>query len=269
MDVMNRLDENRFRHVDDLLAFISIYDDEARTQAYLELLRAHAHAIENRVCVEAGCGMGLFSAEMAKLGARKVYAVEQNPLMAAVAREQLRQWPQVEVVEMSIQEFEPGHEVDVLVHEFYGQFLFDEDLAALGDLRFQPGLVLPDGGSLYCSVLPATEYLDDTVTAAALRELQGVLVSGLFAETGDEFQQRALSWQYGQPFALRQRIALHGREGDLLAFALEVSHAGRAICRAGECDNWAMVWTPRAGDVCEISFIPDEGGHDIEFSWLS
>ncbi len=268
MDVMNRLDEAKFRQVDDLLAFISIYDDQARTQAYLELLQAHADRICGAVCVEAGCGMGLFSAEMARLGAKKVYAVEQNPLMAAVARERLQSWPQVEVVEMPIQAFQPDEPVDVLLHEFYGQFLFDEDLAALAELRFTPGLVLPDGGALYCSVLDSQAYLDETVTAAALQMLEGVLVSGLFAETGEEFERPAIVWQHGTPFSLKHQIDLRGREGDLLAFALEVRHAGTPICRAGECDNWALVWTPRCGDLCEITYIPDAGGHEIEFAWI-
>lgn len=58
MDILNVLPEAAFAALDDLLAFISIYDDRARTRAYLRLLRAHREAIAGAVCVDAGCGRG-------------------------------------------------------------------------------------------------------------------------------------------------------------------------------------------------------------------
>jgi len=69
MDIVNKLPEERFADVDDLLAFVSIYDDEERTRSYVSMLRRHRELIEDKVVVEAGCGLGLFSAEMARLGA--------------------------------------------------------------------------------------------------------------------------------------------------------------------------------------------------------
>ncbi len=85
MDILNRVSARRFRDVDNLLAFISIYDDVRRTRSFRSLLRANARLIQGAVCVEGGCGLGILSIEMARLGARKVYAVEHNPLLAQIA----------------------------------------------------------------------------------------------------------------------------------------------------------------------------------------
>ena len=85
MDILNVLPEATFAALDDLLTFISIYDDRARTRAYLRLLRAHRRTIAGAVCVDAGCGMGYFSEELVRLGARRVYAVEANPHLYALA----------------------------------------------------------------------------------------------------------------------------------------------------------------------------------------
>jgi len=70
VDILNRLPEDRYNEVDDLLTFVSIYDDDERTRAYEAMLRRHRDLIEGKVVVEAGCGLGIFSAAMARLGAR-------------------------------------------------------------------------------------------------------------------------------------------------------------------------------------------------------
>jgi hypothetical protein len=93
MDIMNHLPRRRFREIDDLLAFISIYDDTRRTRALRALLRRHRQEIQGAVCVEGGAGLGLFAIEMARLGARRVFAVEQNPLLAKLAKALLAKFP--------------------------------------------------------------------------------------------------------------------------------------------------------------------------------
>jgi len=130
MNILNHLSPKRFRAVDDLLAFISIYDDHKRTQAYKRLLRAHKNNIKGSVCVEGGCGLGIFSIEMARLGARKVYAVEQNPLLADFARERIDNLPKhlargIEVVEAPLQSFRQSQHVDVLAVGIGMECLFE------------------------------------------------------------------------------------------------------------------------------------------------
>jgi predicted RNA methylase len=125
MDILNRLATRRFREIDDLLAFISIYDDSHRTRSFVSLLRSNSKLIRDGVCVEGGCGLGVFAAEMARRGARKVYAVEHNPLLARLARKRFASLPKeiarrIELVECSLEDFRPPTPVNLLMHEFYG-----------------------------------------------------------------------------------------------------------------------------------------------------
>lgn len=268
MDIMNRLTPERFRDIDDVLAFISIYDDVQRSYAYRYMLYSLQGQIRGAVCVEAGCGLGLFSAEMAQLGARKVYAVEQNPILADMARERLAGFPQIEVIHAPIQDFDPPEPVDFLLHEFYGQLLYDEDLFYLDQLKFRPRYVAPNGGELLAGVFPADEFIDEIVTLDLLKRLNGVLVSGLFDESDAELTIPVMQWRYGQPFALQQRYRIHDVEGELLAFGVQISHNGQPICRAGTCENWSYVWTYRGGETLQFTFIPGQAGEEVEFTWL-
>lgn len=268
MDIINNLSEVQFRQVDDLLAFISIYDDEKRTTAYLKLLHDNRDLIRNKVCVEAGCGLGIFSAEMARLGARKVYAVEQNAILVEMAKNKLSKHPNVEVIPSAIEDFLPPDKVDFLLHELYGQMLYDESLDSLASLKFSPEIVIPDGGVLYCGALEAENYLDKIITKDVIESLDGVLVSGLFAETGNEFQFPAITWHFNEPFPPNHIVDIRDRKGDLLAFGLQIIHRGKPVCRAGDCDNWSLVWTPRTGDRFEIGFTPEVVGEEVAFRWI-
>ncbi|MCI0706432.1 MAG: class I SAM-dependent methyltransferase [Ignavibacteriae bacterium] len=271
MDILNLLPPQRFRAVDDLLAFISIYDDKKRTRAYYKLLRAHKKHIYNSVCVEGGCGLDLFSVELARLGAKKVYAVEQNTLLAKLAQERINRLPakirnRIEIVNKPLQQFQPKESVDVLVHEFYGQLLYDEDLWVLERLRFKPRLVLPDGGKLWAGVVSSDFYKDRVVTQAVIRQLDGVLVSGLFQERFNELKAPVLQWKYGR--GLRNLKHNFGKQnGDLLALGLRVTHAGKTVCEAGQCPNWSYVWTHRKGNEISLLFRKSSGMMDARFKW--
>ena len=272
MDILNDLPSRRYRQVDELLAFISIYDDDRRTRAYRGLLRRHREQIAGAVCVEGGCGLGLFAEQMARLGARHVYAVEQNPLLAQLARQRFERLPRalaqrLELVQMPLQEFNPSERIAVLVHEFYGQLLYDEDLWVLEQLAFKPSLVLPDGGELQAGVVNSARYLDGVVDRALLETLAGTLVSGLFEERRRELQFPVLRWQHSK--GLRSLpVNLRDKPGDLLCFGIVVKHQGQEICEAGRCPNWSYVWTPRCGDRFEFTFRPQTAGAECRFRWL-
>ncbi len=266
MDILNVLPEGTFAALDDLLTFISIYDDRARTQAYLRLLRAHRQAIAGAVCVDAGCGMGYFAEAMVRLGARRVYAVEANPYLYALAADRLTAYPEVVCVHQPIQDFEPEESVDVLVHEFFGPLLYDEDVHVLEALRFRPRLVLPDRAVLMGGLTWIEAVADETVTPAVVRQLKGALVSGLFDEGTLPLQFPVACWRFGK--AEREVVCdLSGREGDLLYLGLQIYHGDRLICQAGRCENWPYVWTPRAGDRFRLRFVPVERGTDVYFAW--
>jgi SAM-dependent methyltransferase len=266
MDILNVLPEPTFAALDDLLTFISIYDDRRRTRAYLRLLRSHRRHITGAVCVDAGCGMGYFAEEMVRLGARRVYAVEANPHLFALASERLAAYPEVVCVRQEIQHFEPDEPVDVLVHEFFGPLLYDEDVHVLEALRFRPRLVLPDRAVLMGGLTWVEQVADETVTPAVVRRLEGALVSGLFDEGDLALQFPVVHWTFGQ--AEREVICdLSGREGDLLYLGLQIYHGDRLICQAGRCANWPYVWTPRAGDRFRLQFVPNLRGAAVYFSW--
>jgi SAM-dependent methyltransferase len=273
MDILNQLSPRRFREVDDLLAFISIYDDSRRTRAYRSLLRSYAKVIRGAVCVEGGCGLGLFAVDLARMGARKVYAVEQNPLLATLARERFQRLPKniarrIELVEQPLQQFYPPEHVNLLVHEFYGQLLYDEDLWVLDHLRFQPDCVLPDGGVLRAGVLSSLLYRDRIVTAGVIKKLDGVLVSGLFEGESRDLRQPVLQWRFGEGLAPVKHNLEHHR-GDLLCLGLVVTHKGKRVCEAGACANWSFVWTRRKGNKVSLRFqrAEDGMGMDCRFGW--
>lgn len=273
MDILNRLSPRRFREVDDLLAFISIYDDSHRTRSYRSLLRSHAMLVRDAVCVEGGCGLGLFAVELARLGARKVYAVEHNPLMARLARERFQRLPasvsrRIELIELPLQQFRPPEHVHLLVHEFYGQLLYDEDLWVLDHLRFQPDIVIPDGGELRGGTVSSLLYRDRVVTPGVIERLDGVLVSGLFEGESRDLRQPVLRWSFGKGLTFVKHSFLRSK-GDLLCLGLMVTHRGKKVCEAGRGSNWSHVWTKRVGNEVSLRFRrPDDGvGVDCRFGW--
>ncbi len=269
MDILNRLPQARYEAVDDLLAFISIYDDEVRTRRYFELLEAHRSDICGKVCVELGCGLGLLSEKLARLGARRIYAVERNPHLFALAQKRLSPYEAVVMVQADARAFVPPEAIDVLVHEFYGQLLYDEELHLLDALRWRPRLWLPDGGRLRGGLTWVEAMADEVVTPEVVRQLEGVLVSGLYDEQGLPYQFDVLEWQATAGLHVPPAISLAGKKGDLLYLGLEVTHAGQVVCQAGICANWSYAWTWRAADRFRLFFEPGTRAPEAVFEWLS
>ncbi len=266
MDIMNHLGRGRFADADDLLAFISIYDDERRTRAYRRMIRTESAKIKNAICVDAGCGLGLFSADMARSGARHVYAVEANRSLYELARTRLQRFANVTVIHEDIAQFKPRQSVDVLVHEFFGQLLYDEDLLSLRRLRFKPGVFLPDRAMLMAGVSAARRFVDKNVTQEVLQRLNGVLVSGLFEDRHLSFTIPLLTWT-PRRYVTRAVCDLRAMPGDLLYMGLQVFHQNTLICQAGRCENWSAVWTPRTGDRFRLDFMLAGRGMDVSFAW--
>lgn len=272
MDILNKLPRRRFEEVDELLAFVSIYDDHRRMRALKSLLRANARLIRGALCVEGGCGLATLSIEMAKLGARKVYAVEQNPLLATLARKRVSELSgdvsrRIEVVELPLEHFHPVGHVNVLVHEFYGQLLYDEDLWVLERLKFSPDVVVPNGGEVRASIGSSRSYRDRVVTAGVLQQLDGALVSGLFEERVSKRTVPVLRWAFGAGITPVQHTFAN-LKGDLACFGLVVTHDRKKICEAGVCPNWSYVWTLRKGNRVSFRFRPTARGAECSFRWI-
>ncbi len=269
MDIMNLLPEGRYNDVDDLLAFISIYDDQQRTKVYFKLLEDNREDIKAKVCVELGCGLGLMSEKMAQLGARRIYAVEMNPYLYELARSRLSCYKNVTVVRADAQDFVPPEPVYTLVHEFYGQMLYDEELYILENLKWKPRLVLPDGGRLMAGLTWVDYFEDEVVNSQMLKYLEDVLVSGLFDEEDLELWIDVAQFRYGQKFPGAFEVDLAGEKGDLLYMGLKITHQGQEVCQAGVCDNWSYVWTWRNKNRFRLSFVPGERAPEVVFDWIN
>ena len=267
MDIMNELTPKRFNDIDDMLAFVSIYDDENRLKSYKKLLGDNRSEIKGKVCVEVGCGFGILSEYMANLGAEKVYAVEANPLLYELALERLQKYPNVTVVLSDIREFQPDQPVDVLLQELYGQLLYDEDIYVLDELKFAPKQVFPNQAVLMGGLADSADFVDECVTLSVLEKLENCLVSGLFDDEDVKLLFPVINWKY-KISNFECQCDLAGKKGDLLYFGLQIYHNDQFICQAGECHNWSLVWTPRAGDKFSLRFHPQKRGTDVLFEWL-
>lgn len=268
MDIMNELPVKKYEAADDLLAFISIYDDKNRTKAYKKMLLENKNWIKGVVCAEAGCGMGIMSEYMAQLGAKKVYAIEKNPYMFKIASERLKKYKNIKVLNEDILQFKPSEKIDLLLHEFYGQLLYDEELYTLNQLKFKPGRIIPDGGILKCGVMEVAAMEDEVIDRKVLQNLEGVLVSGMFDEKNIPLQENVASFQVGKPFKLKTNHQLQTKKGDLLYFGISITDQGKEICQSGICSNWSYVWTFRAGTKFSFQFKRGERAPEVVFKWL-
>lgn len=267
VDIMNELPEQQFAELDDLLAFVSIYEDRQRLAGYRRLLRQNQGLIKGQVCVDAGCGFGYLSELLVKLGARKVYAVEANPQLWAIAHARLQSQAQIQLIHSDIRAFVPEEPIAVLVHEFFGQLLYDEDVDALDQLSFAPAHWLPNQAVLMAGCADATPFLDAVVNRPVLAQLKGALVSGLFPDAQVPLQFPVLEWAPGRS-CYQTECDISPWSGDLLYFGLQIRHQEQLICQAGICDNWSYVWTPRIGNRFRLEFEPDTRGRQVRFHWL-
>ncbi len=265
MDILNELPEEQFAALDDLLAFISIYDDERRTHAYNKMLDDARPLIQDGICVDAGAGWGVFSEKMARMGARRVYCVEPNPHLFRLAQQRLRSYANVVMINAPIQDFQPPEAVDVLVHEFFGQLLYDEDLYVLEHLRFQPRVFLPEKATLAYGVTNISALADETITPEVFAMFNGALIAGVFDEDGLPLQQNIMTWK-PDVFEREVTATVEGA-GDVLYLGIRIYHQGRVICTSGQCSNWSYVWTPVAGRQFSLKFEPADRGSTVQFHW--
>ena len=267
MDILNHMDEERYSELSDFLAFVGMYEDRERIRVYKKLMDAHRDVIRDGVVVEAGAGFGVFSRYALRLGAERVYLVERNPYMIEILRKRFKGQDRVRIVDRDILDFHPQEDVDVLIHDFYGPLLYDESLYALDNLKFEPKVVLPDGGRLVMDVVPYGELLDEVVDEDVMELLKGVLVSDLFYyDSSKEFRHTVLEWKWGE--GLRgNEFCLDFKDGHILVFALELFHNGEFLCRAGQCDNWSLVFTPVAGKCFRFYFEWDGEFTRAYFNW--
>ena len=268
MDIINKLPEKKFNEIDDLLTFISIYDDYNRTHAYYAMLEDNKWFIKDKVCVELGAGLGLMAEKMAQLGAKKVYAIEKNPYLFAMAQKRLAKYPQIIVLNQDALEFIPEEKVSVLVYDFFGQMLYDEDLYIIENLKWKPDIFLPDGAKLMGGITNIDEFEDEIVNKDFLPALKDILISGLFSEEDIPLSFEVLNFDVHTPFQKSKIVDISHLKGDLLYFGLQITYHGENLCTAGICSNWSYVWTYRYGNKFKIEFEKSDRAPEVIFSWV-
>lgn len=152
------------------------------------------------VVLDAGAGTGVLAMMAARLGAKKVYAVESMPV-ARLARELVRHnglETRVEVIEADLRTLQPPASVDLVVSDCLGRFLYDDQMldamaAAFGWLG-PGGVVAPRTVELVIAPVAAGHLpLVDTFVAPVMGLELSPLRAALSAETwGGAFAPEAV-----------------------------------------------------------------------------
>ncbi|MCX7926945.1 MAG: hypothetical protein N2606_02270 [Candidatus Omnitrophica bacterium] len=268
LEVINEIEREQLRQVEDFLAFIGIYDDYRRTKALKRLLISQKKAISGRVGVEAGAGLGEFTEFLLHLGAQKVYAVEENALCCRLLREKFKHNRRVEVVEEHIEHFHPKEKIDFLFQELYGALLLDENLLSLERIKFKPTLVIPNAGSLLFEEMGFKQLKDPTLTEERIKLLEGVLVSDLFPYFEFRHPKILAQWIFKRG---KRDYTFYGKvklKKGILALGMEIFHNNKVVVGTVGCYNWPYIFTPIVSDKFEISFKYTTQLTQVFWKWL-
>ncbi len=259
MDIYSYIPDEEYPKYDGFLSFLGMYEDHRRITNYRRGLKRFRHLIKKKVAVEAGAGFGIFTEYMLKLGASRVYAVEENELMLKLLKKKFANEPRVKIVEGLIEDFEPDEEIDFLVHDFWGSLLYDENLISLERLKFKPKVVFPDRGELRYGVFKLEAFNDKIVTPEVLNLLEGVLVSDLIPTRELPLKNVAYRWKFGRGLKKAKDALLE--DGEVLVFGIKILHGTDEICRSHYCYNWPYIWTKRVGKRFDLTFWEREPGY--------
>jgi len=267
MEILNDLPEEEFLALDGFLAFLGVYEDEGRLEAFVRGLSRLG--MRGGVVVEAGAGLGRLSEVILEIvQPDRLFLVEENPLALSVLRRRFGSKKNVEIIPGLVENFRPPEKVDLLVQELYGPLLYDESLAALERLPFQPGRIFPDRGFLKVQVVSFEHLDEDVLDLATFRELTGALVSDLFPDfEAWEPQKTVLEWSAMQGL-VRKDMDLSGLPGEVVVFGVEVWDGKEKLCDPVVCPNWPFVFTPRKGNRFDLSFAYLGGLSRTVFRWM-
>ena len=267
MELFNELSDEREQAIEDFLTFIGIYESKRRHRSLRALLRKNLKHIKDKVVLEAGAGKGLFSRDMAEMGARQVYSVERSPILFDLLKSNVEGVPNILPINDDIETYQPTEPIDLLFHEFYGSLILDESIMALQRLKFKPGIILPDGGRLWA--MPIWEQQigdkDKTYESSWKELLKGALISDLFESIPFKPEWEVFHWdisQKGTTFTYELPD-----NPDFLAFCGEITHGGNSVLKLWYTHNWPVIYTPVAGKKFRIRFEYEEYS-EIFFDWL-
>lgn len=120
-------------HVSELLRIHeSLLRDAPRNRAFYRALQANVKP--DSAVLDIGAGSGLWAITAAKLGAKKVVAIEMQPLLAGLIRTLARDHglaDRVEVIEGDSRQIQLARTFDVVISETIGHLIFDEQVVEI------------------------------------------------------------------------------------------------------------------------------------------
>lgn len=99
--------------------------DKARNDFYDYQIK---HNVKDKVVLDVGAGLGMLSLMACRAGAKKVYALEVNPVAVDVLKELKKdeKLDNLEIIQAPSWDAELPEQVDVIIHEMFGPMLLEE-----------------------------------------------------------------------------------------------------------------------------------------------
>jgi protein arginine N-methyltransferase 3 len=110
-------------------------EDKIRTEGYRDFIESHAHLFKDKVVLDVGCGTGILSLFCARVGAKKVFAVDNSDIAVRAKQNIARNGYEgvVEVIQGKIEDFHTqrligSNKVDIIISEWMGYGLLFEGM---------------------------------------------------------------------------------------------------------------------------------------------
>ncbi|KAF2260539.1 S-adenosyl-L-methionine-dependent methyltransferase [Lojkania enalia] len=148
-------------------------EDRVRTDAYRDFIEQYAHLFKDKVVMDVGCGTGILSLFCARVGAKKVYAID-NSSIAHFAQRNVEKNGYSDVVQVICAKVEDfiveqsiggRKSVDIIISEWMGYGLLFEGMLdsviRARDLYLKDtGLIFPSHCSLLVSAIHAPDWTE-------------------------------------------------------------------------------------------------------------
>lgn len=245
MEIVNELSHKKILEVDNFLTFIGIYDDKKRERAFKKLLWDNRQFVRGKIVVEAGAGLGRIADYLVNLGAKKVFAVEENKFCVDYLQKKFKDSNKVEVIHSAIEKFIPSknYKIDLLFQELYGALILDESLLNLERIKFDPGIVLPNQGVLLGEAVTFEQLKDPSINKENSQFLEGALIADLLPYFYFKKPFVIGKWEFKRRKINHSFKCKLDKKADVLALGMQVMHNGQLVTGTQFCDNWPYVFT--------------------------